>query len=255
MSKAKPFPAITGSCICSLVRYRLLTSPLYVYACHCVDCQKQSGSAFGIYLTIEAQNLQIITPTPPVKAFREKKIPGLLVQHVECPRCKTELWSNSWIGSTVCDVLVGTLDFASLMEPDIHIYTDSKLDWIRLPDGAKTTPKDYKFRDHWPKSSLKRLDMCLAKAAEQKKRTEEALAAAQQNKTGIVVRQREDLDDAVGEGEKTPTATEPGDNDVEDDEAFERRYRETERALQERLEKLSLKLREEEPQAAKQTEI
>ena len=47
-----------------------------------------------------------------------------------------------------------------------------------------------------------------------------------------------------GDGEKTPTAT--GDaEDGEDDEAFERRFSETEKALQERLAKLSLKLESE----------
>lgn len=250
MSKTKPFPIITGSCVCNLVRYRLLTSPLYVYACHCADCQKSSGSAFGIYLNIEQQNIQIITQTAPVHAYREKKTAGVLVHHKECPRCKTELWSDSWVGPAICDVRVGTLDFASLMEPDLHIYVDSKMDWVRLPEGAKSVPKDYNFREYWPKNSLKRLDLCVAKAAEERKRKEAILAAMQQNKSEVVIRQREELDDAAGEGEKTPTATEPGENDVEDDEAFEKRFRETEKALQERLEKLSLKLQEEESQKA-----
>jgi hypothetical protein len=45
------------------------------------------------------------------------------------------------------------------------------------------------------------------------------------------------------EGDKTPTAGEFG---AEDDEAFEKRFKETEQALQLRLEKLSLKLKAEE---------
>lgn len=244
MSNQKPFPAIAGSCICNLVRYRLLTSPLYVYACHCIDCQKVTGSAFCLSLTIEQQYIQVLTPTAPVIASRERKVPSAFVQHVECPRCKTELWSNSFVGPTLCDVRVGTLDFPSLMEPDLHIFVNSKLDWIKLPDHAKTTPKDYNPRAYWPKSSLTRLDACIAKFTEMKKRREEAITATGHGMVDSGFRYREDSEDVAGEGEKTPTAIDPGENEIEDDEEFEKRFRETERALQERLEKLSLKLEE-----------
>jgi hypothetical protein len=246
MSKAKPFPAVTGSCVCNLVRYRLLTSPLFVYACHCADCQKATGSAFGFFLNIELFNIQIISPTAPVTVSREKKNPGVRVQQVVCPRCRTELWSSSWVGPVMCDVRVGTLDFPSLMEPDLHIFVDSKLDWMRLPEGAKTTPKDYDLREYWPKSSLKRLDFCLAKMEEAKKKREAALATIAEQAAGNASGIQDDAEEVSAEGEKTPTAVEPGDAELEDDEAFEKRFKETERALQERLEKLSLKLGEEE---------
>lgn len=116
----------------------------------------------------------------------------------------------------VVDVRVGTLDFPGLMEPDVHSHVESKVDWIILPPGARTVPKHYNYRDMWPKSSLKRLDACLA---------------------AIAVRKLEG-----GDGEKTPTASEF----AEDDEAFEKRFRATEKALQERLERLRRKLEVEE---------
>ena len=54
-------------------------------------------------------------------------------------------------------------------------------------------------------------------------------------------------EDGSEEGVKTPTAVESGgrvDDDDDGNEEFEKRYREAEKALQERLEKLSLKLGE-----------
>ena len=36
-----------GGCQCGKVRYRLSREPQTLYACHCSDCQKQSGRAFG----------------------------------------------------------------------------------------------------------------------------------------------------------------------------------------------------------------
>lgn len=146
-------------------------------------------------------------------------------------------------GDAICDLRVGTLDFPSLMEPDLHIFTDSKLDWVILPEGAKTKAKDYELKEWWPKSSLRRLDICLQKVEDAKKKNQ--VAAAEK---GIKSEESQgaEVEESSGEGEKTPTAAEFGENDAETDEAFEKRYKETEKALQGRLEKLRLKLDEEE---------
>lgn len=158
---------------------------------------------------------------------------GVISRHVECPKCKIQLWGNNGVGAAIADLRVGTLDFPGLFEPDIHSFVESKIDWLRLPDGARTVPKDYNYRDVWPKSSLKRLDICLKRVAE----------AARLGAARVVL---PGGDDAAGDGEKTPTAIEFGEGEGEDDEAFEKRYAETERKLQERLEKLRVKLEEEE---------
>jgi hypothetical protein len=234
MSKPKPFPAITGSCFCNTIRYRLLTSPLFCYACHCADCQKATGSAFGLFLTIELYNVKIISPIAPVNVTREKKI-GLMDRQAICPQCHYELWANNTIGEAVCDLKVGTLDFPALMEPDVHCFVESKLDWIRLPEGAKSTPKDFKKEEFWPKSSLKRLELCLQRTEEIKRRKIAAMKVRGNEEEGDT--------EVSAEGEKTPTAVEFG---GEDDEAIEKRCQDMENSLQERLEKLSLKLEEDE---------
>jgi hypothetical protein len=124
------------------------------------------------------------------------------------------------------------------MEPDVHSFVESKLGWIDLPPGAKTTKGHYDYKEAWPKSSLKRLEVCVQRF-EAKKR----IIAAQEQKADEV--REKDESQVDGDGEKTPTTI--GDVDeAEDDEAFEKRFRETEKALQERLAKLSLKLEDDE---------
>jgi hypothetical protein len=121
------------------------------------------------------------------------------------------------------------------MEPDMHSFVDGKLAWITLPKDAKTSKGHYDHEKTWPKSSLKRLEECLARFEAAKK-----AVASQAASAGDSLREK-DESPTDGDGEKTPTAT--GDaEDGEDDEAFERRFTETEKALQERLAKLSLKL-------------
>lgn len=127
----------------------------------------------------------------------------------------------------IADVRVGTLDFPSLMEPDVHAFVESKVEWLRLPDNARTSKGHFGHKKMWPESSLERLDVCLDRWARR-----EAAKSGEDEKG-----------EEGGDGEKTPTAGELGEG--EDDEAFEKRFERTERMLQERLEVVRRKLDEE----------
>lgn len=46
-----------GGCACGAVRYRLASEPLFTHCCHCLNCQRQTGSAFVINLLIETDRV------------------------------------------------------------------------------------------------------------------------------------------------------------------------------------------------------
>jgi hypothetical protein len=56
----------------------------------------------------------------------------------------------------ICFLRVGTLDNPYEVEPDVHIYIDSKLPWVRLPEGARSFGGYYEIGDVWPEESLER---------------------------------------------------------------------------------------------------
>lgn len=130
----------------------------------------------------------------------------------------------------------------------MHIFVESKLDWVKLPDGARTAERGDSMKKMWPKSSLKRLEICMRRAEELKRKRAAAAAAAALKESERKIAGGSSAEETVvvegsEEGDKTPTAGEFG---GENDEEFEKRFRETEKALQERLERLSLKLSDEE---------
>src|SRR5258706_5378622 len=53
----------TGGCQCGFVRYVLTKEPIRLVACHCKECQRQSGSAFGIFLPVKKDGLIMTGPT------------------------------------------------------------------------------------------------------------------------------------------------------------------------------------------------
>jgi hypothetical protein len=53
------FPVEVG-CPCGAVRYRLLEDPLELHVCHCMDCQRASGSAFVMTMSAPRQALGVV---------------------------------------------------------------------------------------------------------------------------------------------------------------------------------------------------
>jgi hypothetical protein len=61
-----------GGCACGAVRYRLTSDPLFTHCCHCLNCQRQTGSAFVINVLIEADRLELLAGVPqPVDGPRD----------------------------------------------------------------------------------------------------------------------------------------------------------------------------------------
>jgi hypothetical protein len=56
-------PPYTGGCQCGAVRYVLTSDPVRVVACHCKECQRQSGSAFGMSMHVKEDSLTVTGPT------------------------------------------------------------------------------------------------------------------------------------------------------------------------------------------------
>jgi hypothetical protein len=147
-----------GGCACGAVRYRLSSEPLFTHCCHCLNCQRQTGSAFVINLLIEADRMELQAGDPqPVEVPRDD---GSKQRIFRCPTCQVALFSE-YGRPEVRFVRGGTLDQPSSVEPDVHIFTRSKLSWITLPDVVPAFEVYYDRKALWPAASLERLDAIL----------------------------------------------------------------------------------------------
>jgi hypothetical protein len=143
-----------GGCACGAVRYRLTSEPLFIHCCHCLNCQRQTGSAFVINALIEADRVEVLSGTPqPVEAPRDD---GSAQTIFRCPICQIAVFSE-YGRPEVRFVRAGTLDDPSTVAPDVHIYTRSKLDWVTLPKSVPAFEAYYDSKKLWPAASLERL--------------------------------------------------------------------------------------------------
>jgi hypothetical protein len=142
-----------GGCGCGAVRYRLTAEPLIVHCCHCLNCQRQTGSAFVINLLIETDNVELLAGEP--QAVDVPRDDGSTQRVWRCPTCQVAVFSQ-YGAPEVRFVRGGTLDEPRDVAPDVHIYTRSKVGWVTLPDSVSAFEEFYDVKSVWPAKSLER---------------------------------------------------------------------------------------------------
>ena len=129
--------AMEGGCQCRKVRYRLEGEPLELAVCHCTECQRQSGSAFGMSLAVPKESFRLLSGE--LKTFTTRCDSGRAKECAFCPDCGTRIYHQGEAGMSI---KAGTLDDTSSLDPDAHYWTKSKQPWVPIPDGARTFPDD-----------------------------------------------------------------------------------------------------------------
>ena len=150
-----PIAPLSGSCFCGAVRFRLTSLAMFVHCCHCIDCQRQTGGAFAINALIERSRIEVLEGEPvrttlPTDSGRPHDV-------YRCAECHTALWSDYGRRGALAFVRVSTLDERHQIEPDVHIFTRSKVPWVRLPEGSRAFEVYYDTQAEWPAESLERL--------------------------------------------------------------------------------------------------
>jgi hypothetical protein len=124
---------ITGGCLCGQVRYSVNIEPVFQVACHCVHCQKQSGSAFSVNLGVPAD---AFTLGGELKTYVDHGEIGRPVLRRFCPNCGSSILSEIQRDPGLVILKAGTLDDSSIVRPQRHIFCDSRQGWFALPEDA-----------------------------------------------------------------------------------------------------------------------
>ena len=129
----------TGGCQCGKIRYEITGTPKALVVCHCTDCQRQSGSAFGMTLPVNEADFRLTQGE--VKTFASQSDAGRGKLGAFCPECGTRIYHKpEWRKGTV-SVKPGTLDDTSWLKPEIHLWTSSRQRWVRVPEDVKAFEK------------------------------------------------------------------------------------------------------------------
>lgn len=162
------FRPASGGCACGDVRFTLQRPPLYVHACHCTRCQRETGGPFAHHAMVAWCDMQ--TEGAAVEFTRVPADSGTRHWVARCPRCRTALW-NEWGSRRAVTryVRVGVLDEPQRWPPLAHIFVRSKQPWVRT-EGVPTFEAHYPA-DHWPAESRARWQQARQLATRQRSRS------------------------------------------------------------------------------------
>jgi hypothetical protein len=131
---------IEGGCRCGQVRMRVSAPPLLSMACHCVGCQRMTGSAFSLSVAI---------PAPGFEVIRGEPAPGGLhgaSRHLFCPHCMSWMFTRPEGMDAFVNVRATLLDDTGWAVPFVETYTCEKLPWVSTP-AAHSYEKFPAFED------------------------------------------------------------------------------------------------------------
>jgi hypothetical protein len=125
---------LEGSCVCGGMRYKVTGVPLSVHACHCTDCQALSGSAFGMSMVLNQEDIELVEGKLVINKFSTSH--NKMHRH-HCAECGTAIWFSSPEYPGIIALKPGTLNDTSTLCPVAHVWYRSAQPWL---DVGSTVP-------------------------------------------------------------------------------------------------------------------
>lgn len=130
---------ITGRCLCGFVVYTYSGIVGLAGYCHCQDCRRRSGSAFGISVRLDRESFRIARGR--VKDFTKQADSGTELTRHFCPECGSPIFTSSTRHPLHVYVQAGTLDDPSVVKPIQQSWTSSAVAWSKIDPALATFAK------------------------------------------------------------------------------------------------------------------
>ena len=130
-----PRKRYTGGCLCGALRYQADGNPPVSGYCCCADCRKASGSGFVPFMSFAANAVRFSGGTRQTvsKSFR-----GTDATRNYCASCGSLVFGGVVGSDKRFTIYAGSLDDASVFEPQIAIFMRDRPAWVVIPPGLKT---------------------------------------------------------------------------------------------------------------------
>ena len=137
--------SLEGSCQCGEVQYQIKEEPLVLYRCHCIECQKQSGSGFGMSMWVRNDDFEILRGS--LKHFQRTADSGRKMECFFCGNCGVRIYHKTLnIKRDYIVLKPGPLHNTQALQPTADIWLKSRQAWFEPPDETDhfEGPPDFK---------------------------------------------------------------------------------------------------------------
>lgn len=123
----------TATCQCGQLSITVEGEPAMVTACNCTRCQRRSGSAFSLSSRWNCE--QVTNRLGESLTYTRKGASGGDVHCVFCPSCGSTVSTRLELFPGLIGIPVGCFADPSFPVPQVAAWCDTKLGWVRFPDG------------------------------------------------------------------------------------------------------------------------
>lgn len=128
----------TASCCCGQLSIRVEGDPLGVGVCHCLACQRRTGSVFATLASFAAPYTVSGTATEYVRSGDR----GARFRFRFCPVCGTTVFHTEEGHEGSVGVAVGAFADPSFPAPGVSVYDCRRHPWVQLPPGTVAFDRD-----------------------------------------------------------------------------------------------------------------
>jgi hypothetical protein len=128
----------TAQCSCGSVKLVAIGEPSSVVACHCLECQRRTGSVFGVGAYFPAEKVTIAGVTS--EFVRGTDAGNQFFTHF-CPTCGTSMHWRSNKNPGLIGIAVGAFGDPSFPAPVRSVWEQSKHSWVDISTANQHFPK------------------------------------------------------------------------------------------------------------------
>ena len=128
----------TAYCNCGALRAEIDGAPDAVVACHCIDCQKRTGSVLGVGAYYHKDRIRIAGGS---KEFVRDTASGRKFRQNFCPVCGTTVFWTVDIKPDAVGIAVGCFADPNFPAPQRSVWEQSRHAWLELPPGIQHYPR------------------------------------------------------------------------------------------------------------------
>jgi hypothetical protein len=123
----------TAACACGQLTVEAEGEPIRVSVCHCLACQRRTGSAFGVQARFARDHVRI---TGQAREFvRHADDDGATRTFSFCPECRSTVYYMLGPEPEVVAIPVGAFADPGFPPPQRSVYDASRRHpWVTLPD-------------------------------------------------------------------------------------------------------------------------
>ena len=127
-----------AECQCGHLTAELPGPSSVVVVCHCIDCQRRSGSPFGVLAYYPADQ---VTITGPAKRFARPTASGGGFETFFCPECGSTVYAKGTKHAAMIGVAIGAIADPTFQASVRSVWEQSMHHWVTMPGDITHYPK------------------------------------------------------------------------------------------------------------------